>query len=253
MPAPTTRADAVRRIWDHKRWSTGPFLQIHPDNVGPNRNRAVLGYIESVMLFPDNELKRDRAIAATAAETIIELISETTVVGKEVAEVLRKAPEIPALDDELKRRFSIGVAVGKVVVEMICDSSATLDVLFSKAQNEFNKARHNLSIETPTIQNVQKNWWPRFRSVAHLWAASVMLPERFPCSLDNVPQFLATAEYVRYLAQRRELVRQDDAKLLEFGTALAVPTAVPLPFPPIAIEGHREPWQPPGLNDTTSK
>ena len=39
--------------------------------------------------------------------------------------------------------------------------------------DRFNKGRKALGI--PPAERIEKNWWPKFRSVAHLWAASVSL------------------------------------------------------------------------------
>jgi hypothetical protein len=241
------------------RWSAGPFLELSSDDVGPTRNRAVLGYIESHMLFPDDEEKRHRCIAATAATAVDEFIDalpKGSFVNKDVAQALRRAPELPQFDDELKRRFCVGAVVGNVLVRMITEPTATPKVLFEQTENEFNKTRKILRISTLPIQAIQKNWWPRFKSVSHLWAASVAQKSwtehaPFPCALANLPEFLASAEYIRHLAERRPLAMQGDVNLLRFGEVLAVEPRVSLPFPPIVIEGHRAPWH--RLNGTIGK
>jgi hypothetical protein len=250
--APETRAETIRQIWDLKRRSIGPFLQIHPEDVGPNRNRAVLGYIESVMLFAKekkDEIKRDRAIEATAAQAFVDAMPETMVLTREMARALREAPNIPEFDDELKRRLIVGYAVGKVLLEMICDPVATLVKLFKNAESEFNKNRLRLRVSANPIEHVQKNWWPGLRPVSPLWAASLLInqdrpadEQRFPCTLTDFPEFLAAAEYVRHLAEKRRLAWQGDEKLLGIGDAFAVPPSISLPFPPFPIGDHRELW-----------
>src|ERR1700674_5592569 len=110
--------DRARQVWDLMRWSAGPFLELSVDDVGPTRNRATLGCLESHMLFPDDEEKRHRCIAATAASAVDEFLDalpEGSFVTKDVAQALRRAPELPEFDDELKRRSSVGAVVGNVL------------------------------------------------------------------------------------------------------------------------------------------
>jgi|SRR5438067_601564 len=199
------------------------------------------GHGEGHREFANDKVKRDRAIEATAVDAFVDAMSGTMVSDKEMLQALRKAPHIPEFDNELKRRFIVGCAVGKVILEMICDPAATLKELFENAQGAFNRDSRPVP-----IQHVQKNWWPRLRPVSHLWAALYLsdLPtdkQRFPCTLTEFPEFLATAEYIRHLAEKRRLASQGDEKLLGFGIALAVPPSVSLPFPR-AIGSNRELW-----------
>src|SRR4051812_37035531 len=96
----SSAADRALWLWEKMRWSTGPFLEITAEDVGPLRNRAVLGYIESWMLLPDDPAKRGHAIEATAAEAVTEMMADR--VSRELALELRRAPQIPPFDAELK-------------------------------------------------------------------------------------------------------------------------------------------------------
>lgn len=229
-------------VWDSMRSNTGPFLSLTAQDVGPDRSRAVLGYIESVMLFPDHAPKQERAIMASRAETVLEEIPEGGLLDKLTANFLRNAPPLPEVGEDLARRFAIGAGIGHMVIQLLNDPGTIIRDKISEIENRLKEGRPKLvSFPFPPIENVQKNWWPRFRPVSHLWAASLLLrdpqhsPPPFPCSLAMLPEFLAQAELIRCLAQRRKLVHNGDAPLLELGKALAVAPELPLPHPPFAM------------------
>lgn len=210
------------------------------------------------MLYPDEDEKRERCISATAAEAIVQGMPDTALFigGKESIRALKEAPKLPPFNDDLKRRFLLGTAIGTVVIGMIDDATATLKDSFEEVQNKVKKDRHSSASDIPPIEAVQKNWWPRFKRVSHLWAATVSLKAWtnniiFPCAIGDIPEFLAAAEYIRHRAEQRRLAMQGDATLLGVGDALAILPTVPLPFPPIAIGGHREAWH--QQNDTIAK
>src|SRR5437868_10564266 len=120
------RSAARLSLWDLMRWNTGPFLSITAEDVGPARSGVAHGYVGSVMIFPDDPLKQDRAIAGIAADSILKAMPDDAAVDKQLAVLLRKAPEPPEFDDDLRRRFSIGVGIGNVVVEILLDFGAVI-------------------------------------------------------------------------------------------------------------------------------
>jgi hypothetical protein len=245
-PAAIARIDDPS-VWNSMRSSIGPFLSLTAGDVGPGRSRAVLGYVESVMLFYDDPRKLQRSLHATAATAFLEILESRPEDGdvplsKHDARLLREAPPLPDADTDLARRFVIGCGIGRMIIHLLADPGLTIRDRITEIEKKFNKARPSLGIICfRPMQGVEKNWWPRFRPVAHLWAASVLLMEAskrsappFPCSLASFPEFLAQAELIRYLAQRRKLARQGEQTLLEAG-ALAVSPEIPLPYPPFAI------------------
>jgi hypothetical protein len=52
-----------------------PLLEITPDTIGPNRTRLALAYIESVMLWPDNEGQRHESAKTSTATFVRDAIT----------------------------------------------------------------------------------------------------------------------------------------------------------------------------------
>ena len=74
---------------------------------------------------------------------------------------------------------------------------------------------------------------PRFRPVAHLWAAHTYegmhgSDREFPCALARVPEFLAMAEFFREHALAMKFPQRRDALMRE-DEAWALPPGLPLP------------------------
>jgi hypothetical protein len=235
--------------WNAMRASSGPFLEITVEDVHASRSRAPLGYLESAMLFPDDADKRCRCIHATAAEAMVDEMPEILLATKAAARSLRNAPPLPDFDLEMKRRFTLGAIIGAVLLAMINNENLTLGQAFKKAEKTFS-GREGQIHEKLAINSIQKNWWPRLRSVAHLWASSLCrhnsgqpMNLAFPCSREDFPDFLAAAEYLRYLGECRALHRQGRTTLLGDASPIAVSRTILLPFPTIGIEGRRELWQ----------
>jgi hypothetical protein len=155
------------------------------------------------------------------------------------------------LDAEKERRCNVGFAIGGSLVKLIAERDATLTKTL-KVSQEGARRHVQQKKNTYAIEGLQNNWWPKFRPVSHLWAAHLAIwnPKypSFPCTLDELPDFLATAEYLRCRAERRPLARQGEKTLLPIGTAWAIHPDVPLPFPRIVI-GDPEIWH---SNDGTS-
>ena len=164
--------DLAWASWNAMRASTGPFLEITAEEVHSRRTRAPLGYLESVMLFPDDVDKQRRCIRATAAEAMVDEMPEVLLATKGAARALRDAPPLPDFDIEMQRRFTLGAITGAVLLAMLNNKKLLLGEAFKTAEKTFS-GREGQIHEKLMVNSIQKNWWPRMRSVAHLWAASL--------------------------------------------------------------------------------
>ncbi len=249
------RLAAAAAAWQAVRLSPGPFLRITADELA-ERTRITIVNLMALMVFPDDGNKQRRYAAADVA-AIIAAIPENsfqTSSGKALVQALGVAGHLlGGLGTEVERRCDIGYAIAGAFITVIGDPTARLgDVLarFEKvSQCNYGTGRARLPIE-----RLQTNWWPRFRPVAHLWAAHLAIWRPgyplFPCTPDDLPDFLAASEYLRYRAACRPLARQGVAALVPRGIAWAVPAEIALPFPKIVIGDQRETWH---ADDFTEK
>src|SRR5437762_3361679 len=97
-----------RDLWSLMRAAAhGPFMEITEEEVGEHRTRGTLGYLVSLMLYPDDESRR-RQLAAAEATAILGGVSNEVFTGsggRVIARMLREAPHLyGGLDPEKERR-----------------------------------------------------------------------------------------------------------------------------------------------------
>jgi hypothetical protein len=166
-----------------------PFLDLSVDDVGPNRTREALARIEAVMLFPDDREKASRVAYYGAGRAAIEPLPADADITTPAAFMrwLANAPDnLNSLSSKIERRFIIGLAIGRVVTELLCNRDKSLGSALDDAAARFNKIRES----HPSLNRLRQNYWEnaRFRSVCHLWAATYTLQvwtprQVFPCAL----------------------------------------------------------------------
>jgi hypothetical protein len=210
------------------------YLDISVDAIEGKLGRVPIGLLESVMLFPDMPERRKSAIDATAALAIAEIleVNKVQTIGTDLGKAIWSAPKKPNFDGDMKVRVYRGLIGGSVVIDMIEDKNLQLEAAIGKWTEHFEK-KGIASFKRGTFRTTV---WPHLRHVGHLWAAYVLKPRwggsAFPCSIVELPMFLAQAEAVRHLGETRRLARQNlQSTLLDPTRTLTVPdkTARALP------------------------
>jgi hypothetical protein len=220
-----------------------PLLDLTVEDVGPNRTREALARLEATMLFPDVSAKAARVAYFGAARATIEVMSaDTAAISAGFVPWLANAPDnLDSLSEQIRRRFIVGLLLGRMVAEMVCDGARekTIEDVCQDLEKEFNRGP-DVGFR---VNQLSSNWWNQFgfRKVGHLWAATCYLeawtPRRvFPCALIDLPAYLAAAEYCLFRAKRRRLLAQGEKTLLD-ETTYRVPLelACLLPISPVAI------------------
>ncbi|WP_043743318.1 hypothetical protein [Paramagnetospirillum magneticum] len=224
-----------------------PYLDgLTPDNVGEGSSRLTVAYLEAVMLFPNDPERQARAMMAVDVSLEVDrhiqhLGPDELVPARDMAALVdsvRRAPRIEEFASVSKQAMNRGVFAGYVVLHVL--------------------ARKQLSPKTATIgqaiklaieagfgdsaSNFNKSVRSQFMAVSHLWAAFVMLAQEreaewaFPCRLDSIPYFLATAEVIRREGESFK-PPQSNSTLLNPSISLKVPEGIALPqIQPLVFE-----------------
>lgn len=195
--------------------------------------------IEARMLWPDDANTRNRYVNAVAIKLAagnidrVPLPTPTPTEVRELAEAMLSAPRIEDFQDEVPDAYERGMVAGDILRRAVGyqetgrentslgDIKGALSDLLGPAQR--------LSVKT-----IDNTVWPRYRSVAHLWAAYVHRSKEtdstaFPCRVRALPIFLAVAEAYRRRGEMIRLTAKSPSTVLQPGAALMVPLALALP------------------------
>jgi hypothetical protein len=197
-----------------------PVLPVSADDVAQPHPMAA-HRVGAVMVWPDDPDARRRAeISAQADLTLME-------------------PEIRAARERLVRD---GAIAGFVLSDFLGWRSlsprrAQLDRIKKEVAPRF-------GVSKSTVENT---CWKKFRHVAHLWAARIIVVTdcrdlgvscTFPCSADDLPQFLAVAEVYRKEGEAARPTQSSKGTVLKAGETWRVAPEIELSM--IVIKTERK-------------
>jgi len=229
-----------------------PILEITPAMVGPDRTRLALNYIESMMLWQDDEAQRAEAMRTGTATFIRDSISAVPAAQREVEAsrwvdwyaLLADAFPLKHIQEQAKKPFVHGLIAGEILAAAVLryeiDGSIKLESL-----------KHQM-IGTPDIPGIlpkraktspwfvisrstlENTIWPKFKPVSHLWASYwfssiVEADHTFPCALQRLPQFLSIANFFMLSGSKISLPRRGHQKLVEPDIMWRIPSDIVLP------------------------
>ncbi len=214
------------------RASAPPVLKLASDPL-LNTTRLDLASFEAMMLFPDLEYEREQACNAALVEFGIQDLNLKAAFTEEILDISAKTLPLSVIKELAKDRFIKGMIVGYVLHNQIGyialgDYEKSKQVLIDEATRIFQKTGKGgyLRVTKSTFNN---DIWPKFRCVAHFWAAcvSVNLIEgypcgAFPCRVDALPRFLADAEAYRLMGEATR-PRQGTANILDQKETVKLP------------------------------
>lgn len=188
------------------------------------------------MMFPDDPTLRADAIMEAFVRSGREHIDSMD--PEMLRSYARLASEAPNTADvvrtvEVGGRWIAGTIAGGTLYHVLASGGEM--TLTEARQRVCARLKGVYQIEPKTIEN---DIWPRFKRVAHLWAAYNQTSRRdptFPCKPEDLPLFLAEAEKYRMDAERVRAKRAP-RMLLEPGEAVCVPDDVTLPVVEITYE-----------------
>ena len=186
-----------------------------------------LGYLGAVMCAPapDEKATRERMCEAFRHEHCREILeafrnTDASIPASVVADLYESALTAPKLHEfrELTERASLhGLVVGKILQVIVVSDALGKPLSLKEAIGEKQDATRDTVASgiVKSLQeqrglgedNIKKIIWPRYRPIAHLWAARThryerLGRERFPCPPDDLLAFLAEAEMFRKAGER---------------------------------------------------
>ena len=216
---------------------TADYLDLREDClVAPTR--WDLAVIEARMLWPHDPDIRGRFLSAVSVKIGVSTIGRiplqeatppTPAEVREFGEAMLSAPRVEDFTEAGNKAYFHGLVAGKILYEAvgrhdIGSENPGLAAIKSMLTAYFDR------LSQKTIDDVV---WPRYRSVAHFWAAHLTVSEEigiavFPCRTHDLAHFLATAEAYR---RRGETTRspQSPSPVLRPGEAVMIPPALALP------------------------
>jgi hypothetical protein len=226
-----------------------PVLDLTPDMMQFEHRRIAITYLDSLMLWPDDEAKRSRASRSSNAAMIVEAFERIAAVDDTPGLVwpsdlvitlseLANAPPLDQVHEISKPTIDHAMVAGRILIEALNDHHAGeqrgLSWVKKKIRQQLAGKPHWGRLSMSTIDN---RIWRVYRRVSPLLAASLLLcagyrdaglPTPFPCKADDLARFLATAEFLR-VAGEAYVPKQFDQPLLDPETTWSVPSGIELP------------------------
>lgn len=196
--------------------------------------------IEAAMLWPENSVARQASVQASLAEFGIDRLDELSQEARFRLKGYLKAgaPRVADLQPMVEERIWHGTIAGEIVLR----PSVVADFLGAKPLEDLRKEisarlKPDFQIEPKTMAN-KAGPLHKFRSVAHMWAAHAMFwmqgKPAFPCKVEDVPEFLGTAEAIRVRAEAVRLPNSHHT-VMRPNEAVRIPPEVARQLPNISF------------------
>jgi hypothetical protein len=176
-------------------------------------NKFHLGMVWAYMVFPDDPEMRRRSLALAAAEHAADLMEAGLLSKEKTKRLVRQAIEVISPEDLQEKsaaRILTGASAGLTVYNACPRASSAPTRKSPVMKNIMREITAALSTQVGANNDSRKMYddawnYKHFRSVAHFWAAYLLLEEvelkdDDPCSLGSLPQFLSLSENFLQLA-----------------------------------------------------
>jgi hypothetical protein len=241
---------------------TMPILDLTPEMIGPEQAELAVGYIESVMVWPDDEENRRRLKMARQAVELSDLIrslakQDSPPASLDIADItpitdaLAASPRLSDVATARDQRYERGTIAGWILWDALLDhhrgTKRGLEVIKRDISNRLLVSKHVKRLSISTINNII---WRIFRPVAHLWPAYMLRsanlrtdgqPVSRPCGPADLLRFLALAEQLRRDGETCR-PRQSDLPILDPARTWKAPPTLHLPDFRIPYTGGRGPF-----------
>ena len=152
---------------------------------------------------------------------------------REFGEAMLSAPRVEDFTKATKKATRDGAVAGALLLEVVGARDVGRENVRLAGIKSMLAARLSSwgRLSPKTIDN---KIWPRYRSVAHFWAAHYLVSREtdsvvFPCQLRELDLFLATADACRLRGETIRSAPQSTTPFLRPGEAVMIPPAFSLP------------------------
>jgi len=221
------------------------ILDLEPD-CATSPIRPDLAIVEAMMLWPDDEAMRETATATAMMVASRDLLRQgrlPQVWTPVLADLALDATPPAQMQEAAKARFVEGQVTGVIVYSAI--AGRDFDHPHGGAMRRYIKAASKAVYPEWRLMpgTINTHVLPRFRPVAHLWAAWYCEAREqdkplFPCRTRDLPVFLARAEWFREAGESTRLPHAPTT-VLRPGEAVVIPDAVLARLPKITMNFER--------------
>jgi hypothetical protein len=218
-----------------------PALEITAEMIGPYRTQLALAYLRGVMIWPDDPEQRAERMKTEVADFLSAFVAATPAASTgedfrwaDLFSVVKDAMPARAFAERETARIRHGMLAGQLFGAAVTNNARApgkWKLANLKDDTITQTAGHDdLRISRSTLENVIL---PRFKPVAHLWAASLYRrfykgDNGFPCVLDDILDFLALAQFFgREITRIKAPLRRDS--LLNPNEIWSIPDELNLP------------------------
>jgi hypothetical protein len=194
-------------------------------------SRFDVTFVEAVMLWPGETEAQGQAFERSVVEIVKPGFGALpATVNADLFALADAAYPLPAIQARATKPHLHGMIAGKVLNNLLalitCDpdnaSMAKAIEMALPTAKQLSSSTFNCTISSSTFNHTI---WPKFRCVAHLWAAylsRVMFDDRrdFPCSVGDLPAFLADAEGYRVMGESRKTKQSPKNTILPAGETI---------------------------------
>jgi hypothetical protein len=183
--------------------------------------------IEAMMLWPHDAERREVALVAGSIEALREIKDQLPREELEaLTDLLCVSQRVSDLRGEAERAIIDGLRAGQFLIEVIGQVRLGLNPKMELVADQVCAAL-GLFADAVSGRSFRSHVWPKYRPVAHLWAATQSLHgdaniSAFPCDLGEIIDFLALAEGYRELGEQAR-THQAPAPILIPGEAVMLP------------------------------
>ncbi len=195
--------------------------------------------IEARMLWPHDSDTRGRYLSAVSVKVAAAAIDRVPISKpsptevRELAEAMLSAPRVEDFTKAGNKAKIHGVVAGKILYDAVGlhdtgRDNTGLSAIKSALVAHLGRGQH---LSQKTIDNTV---WPRYRSVAHFWAAYLHRSQEtnntaLPCRARDLSLFLAVAEVYRRRGETIRSSSKSPTTVLRPGEAVMIPLALALP------------------------
>lgn len=188
--------------------------------------------VQGMMLWPEDQSARERLCKAEAIRLAASRGDRLPVtIARRVFALTAEAPPIAELRKNADDRHAHGWIAGEILRRAVDQAgregdNVNLREIIGQIVKAYAPYRSAGKVHlTPSVKTIVNTIWPRYRPVAHFWAAFLGRIENgagraFPCSLDELPAFLKSAR--RYLGAGQE-ARTKQGPVLRPGESVGIP------------------------------
>jgi hypothetical protein len=191
--------------------------------------------VEGWMLHPDDEVARSE-ICTTGAVRFVDKHRALLPDGffRDFYSVASNATPVSMIQTSSRKPYWRGMVAGCMLHHALGSRMTGLkgDALAFAAKE--------LSRRFGSGYSVQTNYtiWRKYKKVSHYWAAYISIssglssdtaPSSFPCTVDQLPGFLAAAEYFCAVGAKTKLWKSPKRTVLTRGQSVRIPSRIQLP------------------------